>query len=55
MLLLCRSRLLADGLGKVSDSACFKLFFMRQLLLTGYHFDTESYQRIQVAICHSDY
>jgi hypothetical protein len=55
MLLLCRSRLLADGLGKVSDSACFKLLFMRQLLLTGYHFDTESYQRIQVpylSICY---
>jgi hypothetical protein len=41
---------LAEGLGKVSDSACFKLLFMRQLLLTGYHFDTESYQRIQVPI-----
>jgi hypothetical protein len=47
---LIRSRLLSLGLEEVCDSACFKLLFMQQLLLTGYHFDEESYQRIQVIL-----
>jgi hypothetical protein len=49
IIFLLRARLITRGLEEdITDSACFKLLFMRELLLTGYHFDKESYERIQV-------